>query len=595
MIKFRSQFLKRLYNYFKSYKNKDALNNSFIIKLVFCAIFNAILFCVVYKLSYIKFAINDDYGFNLFLSGAYGSQTGYTVYQNIVLGKIIVKLYNFVPAINWYSIVLMGSLYISFIIIDTMILDKFGKYIGFMLQIFISLVFTTLFMLNFQWTFCAYACIISGLVSMIHGYTCEKSKRNFCYFASGILFILGYMIRSDVFFMALLYIVGFVIIMLIINKKKAVNLVKFVILISLCCGFLYTINTMAYKNDPIWREYMNFNIPRSKLMDYGRMDYDKYEEVYKSVGWSKNDFNLFYSFIVPDESKFNTEAIQKILQARQSNLVSFNKNDIEKKLINGFKDRNTKFIIYIIAIVGFISIIFNKNKFIPVALAISAVCFHIYFIIINRAIFRVIYPQYFLVAMLLIYMIDIEEIRKIFGFRPDIKKIDKFKCIVSIVLLAIMLSSLFAKREIADSKTQLIGFHNKMDSSYGIKAYSIINFDKYIAEHPKNVYIMAPNSIAQRNLSYSIFYAPKKDSLENFFDFGWGVRSKYYTDFKERNGISNIFEDLLSKDNFYLVPLLNKDLIIKYIEENYRCKVICKEIDDIDGIKIYKISKISYE
>lgn len=576
--------------------NSSIFKKGFWLKVLISVIINAIFICIVYKKTHLRFIINDDYAFNLFLSGAYGGQTGYTVFQNIVLGKIIVMLYKLIPTINWYAIVLIGTLYVSFVIFHSILLDKFGYYIGILIQIFTMAIFLTMFLLNLQWTLCAYICLPIGIISMIHGYESKGVKRIFLYSISGILFIQGYMIRMNILLPILAYMLGYLFVMLITDKKKATNLAIFFVIINICFCILFNINKFAYNSEQIWKEYMQFNLVRSNLIDYGAMDYDMYKDTFESVNWSRSDHAIFYGFMIPDEEKFNTDNLQRILKAKQNNKFNFNVKSIRKQLVDGIKEKNTLFVFYIILIATIICITFNKNKFMPLALFFSSIGFHIAFIVIKRPIFRVIYPHYVLVALILIYMIDIKEIKRVFGFRHNINRMDLYKSSAMVLSVVILLSLKFTNTKIVDWNATIENFYKSVNDKYKIKVNAIRNFDLYVKEHPENIYIMAPKNYSPRNLAYSILESPKKESLENFFHFGgWETRTKYYYEFKKRNGINNILKDLIEKDNFYIAPLLYKDEIVNYIEENYKYKVDCKEIENIDGIKIYKFCKKDFK
>lgn len=75
-----------------------------------------------------------------------------------------------------------------------------------------------------------------------------------------------------------------------------------------------------------------------------------------------------------------------------------------------------------------------------------------------------------------------------------------------------------------------------------------------------------------------------------------------YYDFNNRNNLQGNLLDLL-KDDVYLIDgevvwsgrLYDnyKDSIITAIKEHYNIKVKCKEVKQIDNIKIYKLSEVN--
>ena len=193
----------------------------------------------------IRFAINDDYAFHLMLTGAYGSLTGYDVFQNIVFGKLISALFAVIPAVNWYSVALLGIFCLSFTVFGTLLIGKLGPVVGIPLEIAVDLVFETSMLYLFQWTVCAYLSMAAGIALFIWGDRSEKGKRLRCFILSGLFLAAAFMIRWNVILPAALLTGAYCVVVLFEKRKKAVvSVIAFCAIGAVVAG-LYGVNALA--------------------------------------------------------------------------------------------------------------------------------------------------------------------------------------------------------------------------------------------------------------------------------------------------------------------------------------------------------------
>ena len=319
-------------------------------------------------------------------------------------------------------------------------------------------------------------------------------------------------------------------------------------------------------------------------MDFLRPAYEDNKAAYQAVGWSENDCNLFLNFVTPDDGKFSTENLEKIVKTVDSSRTV----NIREAAVTLPKDigqnRYTLVACYVVLFSLLFGLCFNRNKILPIGLAASAFLFHLAFILMDRDINRVVYPQYAVTALLMLCILDFDEAEKKLGIVPGkLGQKTKIRVLAVLAALSFMLPNIYVNDQVDAARNN---FQASSENS------SIAQYDQYVKEHPENVYVMAPNGLYPRNSYYSLFTVFGKNSLENAFPLGgWEQRSKYYYEFEERFGINNILQDLLTKENYYIAPLNYGDLLREYIYENYGVSVEFQTVYQAGDIQICEVVK----
>lgn len=566
--------------------NREKINGRVLLAFLFSFTFCVCLAYYLYTKAAFRYAINDDYAFNLMLSGAYGRADGYDVFQNVIWGKFISSLYMFFPSANWYAITMLGMFCLSFALYGTLIIDKFGHIIGIPLVIMADLIFETSLLYMFQWTICSYLCACTGIALFVNGHCSLKVKRKFDFILSILFIATAFMIRWNVIIPTAILICAYWVVIFFRDKKAAIKSISALCVMAGVIIALYAVNLFAYNVDPQWHAYESYNTVRSDLVDYSTSNYDSIKKTYQSIGWTKNDCQVFWSFITPDEGKFSTENLNKISDAIGKN-YDLNITDVASTVKANILLQNHTLVACIVILLAFaMAEYFNKDKILPVGLVASAVLFHATFVVIHRDLDRIVYPQYVVTALLLIYIIDFNAFKDGIGIDPEkIQTKTRVGLFMLLLLAAMAIPSIYEKDQV-----------NSARSRYPVmpKNSSIVLYDQYVKNNPQNVYVMAPNCLFQRNNYYSIFRTPPKNSLINAYPLGgWEQRTKYYYDFKKRNNINNILSDLLEKDNYYISPLAFERIIATYMYENYGVHVQFHTVYKAGDIKICKLQRVS--
>lgn len=96
---------------------------------------------------------------------------------------------------------------------------------------------------------------------------------------------------------------------------------------------------------PEWKEYQQFNLSRSQVLDFPAPSWDVYQKEYEEIGLSLNDAQTLYQWTIGDPEFFNLERIEKLSLLSQAARAASNtpkpdisalKSFIKRPLLLGF-------------------------------------------------------------------------------------------------------------------------------------------------------------------------------------------------------------------------------------------------------------------
>ena len=265
------------------------------IVLISCVLINTILFGILIFNGNPIFATNDDYRMRLIVSGEYnGTPSNQAVFLNIVLSSILSKLYLFNPHIEWYGWYFELGMYIATLV--TLYIYIKGS-INFKNLIKKYFIYLFIFMLIFQrhilmmqftivaafFAMAAIACLLE--IRRINYYN-EPHKKFYIILFLFFVF-LSYVTRKKIFLMAIPIILGIFVVMLIENWSRKKLVISLIIGVICICGSLTLFTNVVYNSGELYA-YTQFNIARSKVLDYkGLPDYYENEDFYQEIGMSE--------------------------------------------------------------------------------------------------------------------------------------------------------------------------------------------------------------------------------------------------------------------------------------------------------------------
>lgn len=506
---------------------------------VFVSLILVLIPCVLDKLYY--FAA-DDYLMNLIAQGAYGETAdSYLVYNNVLLGYLLKFLYIFCSSVNWYPVLQLGTIVVMFSLINYISLKLSNrKYIVMSLVGAMELI--VVYHLTF--TIVAYLCMGSGFVYLWYKI---NSCRPLVLWKTTLLFAMilvwGGLWRKSTLLTAVL-IFSPLLIYIIFMKNKAILIIMIGLL---SVEIVYAAGRVVYQNDAIWETHDKYNVLRSEILDYPSINYENNKDKFEEIGFSNNDVECIYRWIMADKEVFSADRLRDMLDIQKlTERYNFNIIDI---LLQMFKLKYN----YVFLIISVISMILVKEKrWMNALIACSTYAMVAGLFFRNRVVTRVLIPIYILGALALFAwsFIRLNEWRR--------------KRYADAVLAgAAVLASV------------LVIMNNnitKQEYGYNIERYKDIK--SYVKQNPGMLFVGSSTVVNPLEYSTSIFEVGDDIPVKNIAKLGsWDLYSKRYYEQMEMFDVSDADRLLtsLAQDERLLYISGDKEetyVIREYVEEH---------------------------
>lgn len=533
-------------------------------------IVNLILILLELKFCQPIYETNDDFGISLIAANGYGKYSQYLVFSNYVFGLFLKFLYWIIPKINWYIVLEYLFLAIAYSALETMVTKKVGKTIAIALGM--GLWFLVIFnQIRFiQFTRTAYVISFVGGLLIIEAIK-EKSKA--VALLGSILSVVGYMYRTQCFWVSMVYILALIVGMCvekqIDNKtfKKCILNVGIVVGVCVCLG---QIDNCMYKIDDGWNEYRRYNSARAQLLDYEIPDYETNREFYESENITINDVTILSQWILNDTDFFTTEKLEKITTRCTNKTLSLEviKNDF-RSFCEGHKDSMWMWIFVILIIV----VGLEKNGFIALEISGLTIVMFSYLFYMGRVLPRVEFGLWFAGIGVLLYVLLMNKKEKQMVTKD--RKTSKLENCVAITAMSIVVV--------------LNGF---LMFGTDLRQNPTSSFMEYITKDDSNRYVLDVISFNGFCFNYKPYYTCGEEIYYNYvFSGGWESGSPLLKNVTETLGLNNPIKDLVDRDNVFYVSSRGVDCLYTYLREHYDENCEVKVIEERDGYVIYKFSK----
>ena len=334
----------------------------------------------------------------------------------------------------------------------------------------------------------------------------------------------------------------------------------FIAFIILTIGTDKVLQYHYYNQNKGWQAYDELFYWRESLHALEMEHYDQNKDVYDSIGWSKNDYNMFRVWMFHDENVFSTQKIQKAAQGirakayRISNIGNFILPTIAGIFLQ----------IHYVLYAGLLWLILKntikkREKLLIFITVILALAFTTYFSYMRVVPSRFIVPIIFYIGLLCFYYST-----------KTLKDVTvNYKNLLIPIMAAVIVFLLF----------NTLIFENILNKTR-IKTYSSL-----LSQFPKD------NMIFGFGLRYEWILNYKNMNNQEYPYFllgGWTIRSPNYYKILKKNNIDNIYKDLYTKKTItYIAPKYYADLLHTFIKEHYK--------KDVHFQVIKKYNQLYYE
>ena len=224
----------------------------------------------VFKVTKQTYGVNDDVIIQNWLSGFYTGTTEFMIRGSatprISFGVIVSNLYELMPGVNWFSIILLGFTIFAWYLLGLL---------AFRSNNFLALV--TYFLISFLhllWfvpspTYTATAVILSSSTLIFLSKQILENKVNFSFVPISFAYISSFLIRPESFLLGSAVMAPFILFALIKNKQVIKENVKYILISVLIVfsiiGVDVVFEKIYYSNNSNWTEYRDWEQARYKI------------------------------------------------------------------------------------------------------------------------------------------------------------------------------------------------------------------------------------------------------------------------------------------------------------------------------------------
>ena len=517
----------------------------------------------IFKITKQTYGVNDDVIIQNWLSGFYtgtpelmirGSAT-----PRISFGFVVSNLYELMPSINWFSIILLGFTLFSWYLLGSL---AFRSNNIFAVSAYFVISFLHLIWFIPSPTYTAAAVILSFSTLIFLSKQILEGKVNFSFTAITFAFVFSFFIRPESFMLGSAVAIPFILFAVIKNKQVIRKNVKYIltsllILISVI-GIDVAFEKIYYKNNVNWMEYKDWEQARYKIQANAPekavlVNPTKY-------GWTKAEAEIFKNYNSIDPNYFTVDKLNKLILDTQGDIkIDFKfLQKAHQQIFDSDVNWAWKRLIQLISLVFLLFLFLSLPKssnFLFLSISSFAI---IYFVMLYVAGFLR-QPERVQVSVLFISIL-VGWASFIFSNASNSRnQLDQYS-ILSWILFVLIVSNTF---------NQSLYLKIKVGGASGT---FWLNEVKYLGDFPKDS-IFVGNASQFRNDWISPYKVESFEIENRIMSFGWHNFSPHWVKRAQNLGLdpNNVFNSVIEDPRVYWVSdLESMDYIVTYMQErNY--------------------------
>ncbi len=264
------------------------------------------------------FQYSDDVQMLLLFKGVAMAQAPSALNQreNILLCTLIRELYIHFPRVQWYSLMLVLTQFLS--LWALLAAFQWGAHRGFrtVLFLFASAGIESYFFANLQWTMTS-ALAALGAFFLLASLWREKGRNPpaLAWLLAFLLVILGVQIRYPS--VGLIGLIALPAILALSREKEnapvRLSVLRFLALAVLASLLSVGFDDYHYHRDPAWAKSIEFFNQHFELFDVRNPVYDlQSKPLFDSIGWTPNDLYMFVDWYFLDQDTYSIENLKKL-------------------------------------------------------------------------------------------------------------------------------------------------------------------------------------------------------------------------------------------------------------------------------------------
>ncbi len=551
---------------------------------------NILIVLVCFFVFYPVFETNDDNGLIAIASGIRGVREPHIVHTNILVGKLITTLYAAAPAVQWWSVLQIFLLFVSFFMVTYILLRDDITVVKVLFIAAVIGLFSYEGYVRIQYTKSAGIIAAAGLILVFYGLLKGRPLKRFIII--GMLLALAGSFYRFQQFLCIVAIFSAMVIYAIMRyvqdfakpRKSIVTAIVVGAVLLLAAGGLRAYDRSQYK-DPEWTAYLEFDKYRTEVLDYRVPDYDEHKEEYDSIGIDETAYKLMKSWTFQDPEKFTAETFKTIASFNEKRTIDA---AFIKKFLKGFAkglSKEATFFCFAMAFMGWL--LAGKHKvrkwvsLLVMGLAILAMNAYLYYagrFMINRVDVGI----WFAATLILLYQCFVDKPDKTGEEKPSKSGLGLSARNSILIGLCFVLVVVFAYQVPWRSGLK----SNVMEKAAAAQAER--STIEQIGGDKDHLYLTKVGVLGFSE-AYGVMDPQPYKIADNIYPLGgWGAATPAYLSVLKRYNVDNPFRDMIGNENVYLIDNKINDTLA-YLRKWYKPDAEAELVDTIDGHKIYRI------
>jgi len=515
---------------------------------------------IVFKNTKQTYGVNDDVIIQNWLSGFYTGSPEFMVRGSatprIGFGLVISNLYQLIPSINWYSLILLALVLFSWYLLGLLAIRS-KNFIVCGTYIVVSFLHLLWFIPSPTYTASAVIISFAIIIFTLREISENEISKNFIILS--LVYAFGFLIRPESFLLGTIVTLPFIVFAVIKSREIFRNNIKIllmsIITIVSIIGVDVIFERVYYQNNQSWTEYRDWEASRYKIQ--ANAPEKALLKNPEKFGWTMAEAEVFKSYNAIDSTYFSAIKLDDLIEESQTSL-NFNFDFIYKshqQIFDSDINWEWKHLISLISFIFLIFLVFSlPQPYEFLLLSISSIGI-VYFVMLYVAGFlrqpeRVQVSVIFLCILLswASYLFSRKEVLQ--------NHVNEFS-ILGWLIYVLVLSSAFSQASYLTNK--VAGASNAFWLTQG----------RYLNDFPKDS-IFVGNASQFRNNWTSPYKLERFEVEKRIMSFGWHNFSPHWVKRAQNLGLNsdNIFKSVIEDQRvFWISDPESMEHIVKFMKE----------------------------
>jgi hypothetical protein len=515
---------------------------------------------IVFKNTKQTYGVNDDVIIQNWLSGFYTGSPEFMIRGSatprIGFGLVISNLYQLMPSINWYSLILLALVLFSWYLLGLLAIRS-KNFIVCATYIVISFLHLLWFIPSPTYTASSVIISFAIIIFALRKISENEISKNFIILS--LVYVFGFLIRPESFLLGTIVTLPFIVFAVIKSREIFRNNIKIllmsIITIVSIIGVDVIFERVYYQNNQSWIEYRDWEASRYKIQ--ANAPEKALLENPEKFGWTMAEAEVFKSYNAIDSTYFSAIKLDDLIDESQTSLY-INFDFISKshqQIFDSDINWEWKHLISLISFIFLIFLVFSLPKSYEfLLLSISSIGI-IYFVMLYVAGFLR-QPERVQVSVIFLCIL-LSWASFLFSQKEVLQNhLNQFS-ILGWLIYVLVLSSTFSQASYLTNK--VAGASNAFWLTQG----------RYLNDFPKDS-IFVGNASQFRNNWTSPYKLERFEVEKRIMSFGWHNFSPHWVKRAQNLGLNsdNMFKSVIEDQRvFWISDPESMEHIVKFMKE----------------------------